>query len=211
MEHIVLTISSELFDDVSHQEASVRKNLTIRTLLAEIQREFGLPDGNYTLTLASSGQTLDLDKTLEQFGIRTGAELVFGRERRRLSQQMIAKGGHFFQAISSSTMAVVREESSGTIFELRWQPALIGRPDASNQASAEILAINLGAFDESRSVSRQHARITEHNGLYYLEGLVEKNPTYLNEQKLAAGERRNLKNGDKIRAGKITMTFSLKS
>jgi len=207
MDRIILTISSELFDETD-QEASVRKNVTVRSLIDEIRREFSLLEGNYTLSLKGSNP-LDPDKTLEQLGIQTGVELTFDRERRRLSQQIVARGGQYFQAISGKRQAVLREDSSGQVFVLEWQPAVIGRPDAGNAASAEVLAVNLGGLPDARTVSRQHARITESGGQFFLEGIAERNPTFLNEQQLLPGEKRALASGDKVRVGSITLTLMI--
>ncbi len=209
MDRIILTISSELFDETD-QEASVRKNVTVRSLIDEIRREFSLLDGNYTLSVKGGSRQLELDKTLEQLGIQTGAELTFDRERRRLSQQIVARGGQYFQAISGRRRAVLREESTGQVFELDWQPAIIGRPDAANLASADALAVNLGGLPEARTVSRQHARITEYGGQFFLEGVAERNPTFLNEQQLLPGEKRALASDDKIRVGSITLALTLR-
>src|SRR5206468_4161557 len=68
MARTILTITSDLFDDTS-QEASIRENLPIRTLLVECRKEFSLPDGNYILTVKSTGKMLDPEKTLEQAGV----------------------------------------------------------------------------------------------------------------------------------------------
>lgn len=207
MDRIILTISSELFDE-TEQEASVRKNVTVRNLIDEIRREFSLLEGNYTLSLKGRSP-LDPDKTLEQLGIQTGVELTFDRERRRLSQQIVARGGQYFQAIGGKRQAALRDDVSGQVFVLEWQPALIGRPDAGNAASAEALAVNLGGLPEARTVSRQHARITEYGGQFFLEGIAERNPTFLNEQQLLPGEKRALTSGDKIRVGGVTLTLIL--
>ncbi len=88
MDRIVLTISSELFDDNPRHEASIRTNTTVRGLIDEIRREFNLLDGNYSLTLKGSKKPLESDKTLDQLGVQTGSELIFERERRRLSQRV---------------------------------------------------------------------------------------------------------------------------
>jgi hypothetical protein len=209
MDRIILTISSDLFDD-TNQEASVRKNLPVRSLITDIQREFSLPEGNYSLSLKGSSKPLDPEKTLEQLGIQTGVELLFGRERRKFIRPIAVRGGGTFRMIMDLNQAFLREDSTGKIFEIEWQPAIIGRPDASNPQSADTLCADLSAFEEARSVSRQHARITELKGQYYLEGLAEKNPTYLNEQEIMVGEKRSLKAGDKIRVGKIMLTFGLR-
>jgi hypothetical protein len=209
MDRVVLTISSELFDDNPRQEASVRTNVTVRGLIDEIRREFNLVTGNYTLTVKGGPKPLEGSKTIEQVGLQTGAELVFERERRRLSQQIVLRGGQVFQTITSATRAMLREESTGTEFELEWQPALIGRADASHPDETSKLAVDLGEFAEARSVSRQHARITEQGGRYFLESLAERNPTFLNDREMLPGEKRVLQDGDHIRLGKFTLVFSV--
>ena len=206
-DRIVLTVSSELFDDDPTQEASVRVNVSIRSLIAEVRREFNLPEGNYSLTLKDGEQPLAFDQTLEQLKIQTGAELIFERERRGLSQMIVTRGGSIFQAITSDTRALLRAEETGTLFEIEWQPAIIGRPSANQPGSANALAVNLGDQPEGRSVSRQHARITERGDQYFLESMAERNPTFLNDEELVVGEKRRLSPGDVIQVGKIRLAF----
>lgn len=206
MERYILTISSELFDE-PEQEASVRKNLTVRVLIEEIRQEFNLLEGSYTLTLMDGDEPLDSDKTLSELGIQTGSALVFERTRARLSQQMIARGGQFFQGIHGARRMALREQDSGQVFPIRWQPAIIGRAAARDPLSAEALAVNLSDLEEGRTVSRQHAQITEYNGRYFVEALSDKNPTFLNADELAVGEKRALEPGHTIRVGKIALVF----
>ena len=207
MERYILTISSDLFDDEAEQEASVRKNVTIRTLVEEIRQEFNLLEGSYVVRFKDAEQGLAGDQTLEELGVQTGSELVFERERMRLSQQIIARGGQYFQGIAGARRMVVREAASDQTFPIRWQPAIIGRPNARAPQSAEALAVNLGPLPEGRTVSRQHAQITEHRGRYYVEALSDKNPTFLNDQELTVGEKRALDAGDTIRVGKFELIF----
>jgi hypothetical protein len=204
MERIVLTIMSELFDE-TEQEASVRKNVTVRTLIDEILQEFSLLEGRYLLKAHGSDKPLDNDKTINDLGIQTGAQLVFERERARLSQQIVSRGGQFFQGITAPQLLALREQDTGTEFLVRWQPAIIGRPSANNPASGEALAVNLGDLAEARTISRQHAQITEYAGRYFVEGLAEQNSTFLNEDELLPGEKRALEKGDKIRVGRVTL------
>lgn len=208
MERIILTISSELFDEVE-QEASVRKNLTVRALIEEIRQEFGLLEGSYVLKLRGSNAPLESDRTLDQLGIKTGDELVFERERMHLSQQMFARGMPGARPISSGPRAVLIEQSTHQQFPLRWQPAQIGRSSATDPASSQALAVNLANLPEGRTVSRQHAQITERAGHYFLEPLAEQNPTLLNDRALLPGEKRPLTDGDVIQVGKIALTFTL--
>jgi len=206
----ILTITSDMFD-VPTQEISIRENLPIRTLLAETRKEFDLPDGNYSLVIKSSGKVLDPDKTLEQSGVQTGAALILNRERRAPQREMSSVMQDFSRRmITGSNRAYLREEDSGQVFEIQWQPAVIGRPDANNPASASTLAVNLGLFEGAKTVSRHHARITEQNGQFFLEGMADHNPTYLNEGLIREGERRLLQPEDKIRVGKFTLTFGVK-
>lgn len=207
MERIILTVESELFDEVN-QETSIRKNVTIRNLMAEIQREFSLPEGNYLLQVKGAKHSLELDKTLEQLGIQTGAELVFARDRRNAARVM-ALGGSTHTLITSGRQAYLVEEESGKVFEIEWQPAIIGRPDANNPISGQTLAVNLSGFEEARTVSRQHASITERNGVYFIESMAERNPALLNGDTIHIGERRSLHVDDKILIGKIALTFKL--
>lgn len=208
MERYILTITSELFDE-TEQEASVRKNLTVRALIEEIRQEFSLLDGSYTLKLKNSTDPLDNDKMLEELGVQTGSELVFERERMRLSQQIVSRGGQFFQSIHGAKRMALREPVTGQKFSILWQPAIVGRSQARDPQGGEALAANLGDLEEGRTVSRQHAQITEHAGNYFVEGLADKNPTFLNEQELHVGEKRALKPGDTIRVGKVELVFEL--
>lgn len=210
MDRIILTITSELFDEADRrQEVSVRANLTVRALIEEIRREFNLLDAGYRLTLAGQREALPLDRTMEQLGLQTGAELVFERDRHRLDQRVIARGGQYFEAVSQPGRARLREAASGQAFPLEWQPAIIGRPDAANPATAQALAVDVSALAEGRTVSRRHAQITERAGTYYLEALNERNPTLLNGQALALGERRALSPGDRIRVGLVELVFEV--
>jgi hypothetical protein len=210
MDRVTVTISSDLFDDNTHQEVSLRKNITVRSLIEDIRREFSLMDANYTLRLKDQKQPFPLEQTIDQLGLQTGAELLFDREqRRRLSQQFVVRGGKTFDTIVGPARGMLREEGSGESYELKWQPAIIGRQDPKNPASAKTLAVDLSEQPEARTVSRQHAQITEVNGQYFLEALEPRNPTLLNDRPLLPGERRPLLPGDKIQVGKIALVFAI--
>jgi len=208
MERVVVTITSDLFDE-SNQEASIRKNVSVRSLMGEIQKEFTLQEGNYALRLRGKSTVLDVDKTIEQLGIQTGAELIFSRERRSASRAS-AGSGSSSRSLSGVRGAYIKEETTGKIWEIEWQPAIIGRPDAGNTNSGTTLAVDLGGFEEARSVSRQHASITERSGNYFVESLSDRNPAYLNGESIFVGERARLRDGDEILIGKIALTFRLR-
>ncbi len=208
MPRIVLTLTSPLFDE--DQEVSIRENLPARTLLAEIRKEYNLTEGNFLLQNKSNGKMIDPEKTLEQSGIQTGAVIVFNAERRAPMRMPLVQDVNVRRPIMGSVRAFLKEEETGQIYDIPWQPAVIGRPDANHPESAETLAVNLGASEAAKSVSRAHARLLEQNGLYYLEPLAEHNPTFLNDGVVRLGERRVLEPGDKITVGKISLIFDTK-
>lgn len=210
MARLVVTISSDLFD-TPDQEASVRENLPVHTLIEETIKEFNLPeDALYTLRVESSGKLLDPEKTLEQQGIKTGERLRFSRER-RAARRGVALGSDASRImLTTPKRPYFREDSRGEIFDITFQPAIIGRPDHTNPASRELLAVNLENYEDAKSVSRYHARVTEHEGQFFIESLAEHNPVYLNGSIVRVGEKRLMQAGDKVRVGKITLTFGLR-
>jgi hypothetical protein len=211
MTRLVVTISSDLFDN-AEQEASVRENLPVRTLIEETLKEFNLPeDALYALRIEGSGRVLDGEKTLEQQGVKTGERLTFSRERRAPRREAAIGGGASRILFTTSKRPYFREDSRGEMFNIEFQPAIIGRPDQNNPASRELLAVNLESYEGAKSVSRYHARVTEDQGQFYLESLAEHNPAYLNGSIVRFGEKRVMYPGDKIRIGQITLTFGVRT
>src|SRR5262249_3688285 len=108
MPRIILTISSPLFDE--DQEVSIRENLPGRTLMAEILKEYGLGDGNYSLRFRDTNKPVDFDKTLEQSGVQTGAALMFNLERRvQVRPVMAAVDANARRPITGPVRAFLRE------------------------------------------------------------------------------------------------------
>lgn len=208
MQRLNVTIESDLFEE--SQEASLREHLAVRKLLSEITSEFELPEGQYTLYLKSNGQMLNPEKTFEQCGVRMGAVLVLrGIERARPVESTDRLALPSLRPIQGARKAYLQEERTGTWFEIHSQPALIGRPDTSNPQSAALLVVNLGELEGAKSVSRNHAQITETQGLYLIQALSESNPTYVNDSPLRLSEPRVLAVGDTIRVGRFTLGFAL--
>ncbi|OHD15201.1 MAG: hypothetical protein A2086_11730 [Spirochaetes bacterium GWD1_27_9] len=56
-------------------------------------------------------------------------------------------------------------------------------------------------------VSRHHAVVTFENGVAYIKDTDSTNGTYINGQKLVAGKKYQLKNGDKIKIGTTVINF----
>jgi pSer/pThr/pTyr-binding forkhead associated (FHA) protein len=90
-------------------------------------------------------------------------------------------------------------DATGSIFKLG-DATVIGREDPS-------LQIDFEGYPNGKYISHRHAQIVMIDGKYYIEDLGSSNHTWVNEIKLASGQSEPLKDGDKIRFGKIELTF----
>ncbi len=78
---------------------------------------------------------------------------------------------------------------------------LIGRPDPAAGINPEI---DLGPFNSAGTLSRRHARIAREGSLYFLrEETGVANGTFVNDERLQAGQKVPIKPGDKLRFGLI--------
>lgn len=59
----------------------------------------------------------------------------------------------------------------------------------------------------SRTVSALHARLTCEGEGYYLENLSKTNPTFVNGRAIGDGEKRLLRDGDRIDLGEVSVSF----
>lgn len=168
------------------QPASVNPDMLVQELIMEIGREFEInPVEEFELYHKESRQALEKGESVA-VATYPGETLVFDRPATRLRQP-----------IHSNHRASLQLQDNKEIYEVQWQPAIIGRPDADPVHSA-LLAIKLDFLDNSRRISRRHAQITEEDGTYYLELLAEKNPTFLNQEAMKVGQKYPLKPGDRI-------------
>jgi hypothetical protein len=90
-------------------------------------------------------------------------------------------------------------EVTGSVFKLG-DTTLIGREDPS-------LQIDFDGYEDGKYISHRHAQIVKHDGAYYIEDLGSSNHTRVNGAKISPGQSQPLKEGDKIRFGKIEVTF----
>jgi serine/threonine-protein kinase len=97
---------------------------------------------------------------------------------------------------------------NGVLWERRIveNPFNIGRRSLSRQIFPHL---DLTYNDPAAYVSRQHARIVADAGGYFLEDLGSANGTFLNDRRLPAGVPTRMRNGDRVRIGKVQMTFIL--
>jgi len=89
--------------------------------------------------------------------------------------------------------------NGNSIFRLG-EKTLIGRQDAR-------LDIDFEGYPEGQYISSQHAQIIKMNGRFYCEDLGSSNFTFVNDKKLVHGQLEALATGDKLRFGKIVLTF----
>jgi pSer/pThr/pTyr-binding forkhead associated (FHA) protein len=81
----------------------------------------------------------------------------------------------------------------------------IGREDPVSNVFPDIDLTDHGG-DEA-GVSREHARITVQGSQISIEDLNSTNFTYVNQQKLTAGQPHPLNDGDEIRLGQLKLTY----
>lgn len=195
-DYIQLTIASDEFDDKPQHAVDVLNNVPVKSIVFEIQKEFNLK-GSFGIWLKRNKQELDINRTLSEQQIKTGAELEFGRKAKRIpagaAEITGPKRGFFTIEGASETFAVV------------WQPALIGR--STDSASATTLAIDLTVIDKSKSVSRQHASVSENNGEFSIQRLAEGNPVTVNGTQIGYLSPVPLKHLSVVKIGNLTMTF----
>ena len=97
---------------------------------------------------------------------------------------------------------------NGVLWERRISenPFNIGRRSLSRQIFPHL---DLTYNDPAAYVSRQHARIVADAGGYFLEDLGSANGTFLNDRRLPGGVPTRMRNGDRVRIGKVQLTFIL--
>ena len=105
--------------------------------------------------------------------------------------------------------AFLKDETTNRVYEIQWQPAIIGRP--TNEAEHNImLAVNLQLHPLGQTVSRTHAQIIFSKGSFFVEALAENNPLSVNGKPVPVNARREIKNGDRLILGRnnLSMTFN---
>jgi pSer/pThr/pTyr-binding forkhead associated (FHA) protein len=195
-----IDVKLDIFEHVG-QRARLRKSLTVSGLVEEILREFDdiaadTPE-KYAVFLKGMERPLNASLTLTQLDIQPQDELVFEYVRQNI-RRMLKPENYVF----------LRDESSGRVYDIQWQPAILGRP--TNEAEHNImLAVNLQLHPKGLTISRKHAGITFANGHYYIEALADNNPLAVNGRGVAFNTRRELKNGDRIILGRndLPLTF----
>lgn len=90
-------------------------------------------------------------------------------------------------------------DNTGSIFKLG-DATVIGREDPSIQ-------IDLDGYPDAKYVSHRHAQIIKMNDKFYVEDLGSSNFTWVNDIKLIKGQSEPLESNDKLKLGKLILTF----
>lgn len=197
-DYIRMSISSDLFVEKPQQNVEVLGSVPVKTVIYEVMKEFSLK-GSYALWWKNNKQELDLNRTLADQHVTMGAELEFGQRALRFPAGSTQ--------ITGTMRGYFRAEGDGRTFPLAWQPALIGR--STDAASASQLAVDLKDIDQTKTVSRQHAQVTENNGEYLIQRLADNNQLVVDGRQLARLSPVGLKNGSVVKVGNLTLAFVL--
>ena len=95
--------------------------------------------------------------------------------------------------------------STGNVFPVFKSDALLGRYDSVTGMTPEI---DLTNEDQSRNISRRHARLVIKDGKFFIaEEIGTMNGTFLNGQRLPNGVLTPLKDGDELVLCRLGLTF----
>ncbi len=140
------------------------------------------------------------------------------RETNRQIEQMLSGGGRVeapreVQPAAARTTGTVKSDAlaffvanaTGAVFPILKNDGLIGRYDSVTGMHPEI---DLTDEDQTRNVSRRHARVVVRDGQFFVaEEIGTMNGTFLNSQKLANGVLTPIKDGDELTLCRLVLTF----
>jgi CRP-like cAMP-binding protein len=142
------------------------------------------------------------------------------RETNRQLEQVMSSGGQTSiempdvpapppatTTIQSEALAYFISAASGSVFPIFKPESLIGRFDSVTGLSPDI---DLTSEDQSRNISRRHARLVLKNGQFHIaEDIGTMNGTFLNGQKLANGVLTPIDDGDELTLCRLTLSFRI--
>jgi CRP-like cAMP-binding protein len=100
-------------------------------------------------------------------------------------------------------------QATGNVFPVFKSDSLLGRYDSVTGMTPEI---DLTNEDQSRNISRRHARLVVKEGKHFLaEEIGTMNGTFLNGQKLPNGVLTPIKDGDELILCRLALTFKTPS
>ncbi|MHB0855995.1 MAG: serine/threonine protein kinase [Anaerolineae bacterium] len=123
----------------------------------------------------------------------------------RLEARFCRTCGTPFVAPLPPVLTLVRPEGGHWEYPLRGGQSLIGR-----HGGALPVDLDLDFYDPEGFVSRNHARVTQQQRRYQIEDLESANGTFVNGQRLAPHVPHLLRNGDRIRMGRVVLRFQIR-
>ena len=140
------------------------------------------------------------------------------RETNRQIEQILAKTGGALPepgevqppaatagTLQTEAVAYFISTATGNVFPVYKSDALIGRFDSVTGMRPEV---DLTNEDQSRNISRRHARLVIKDGNYFIaEEIGTMNGTFLNGKKLANGVLTPIKDGDELTLCRLSVTF----
>jgi hypothetical protein len=205
MARTTLAIQFKIEQLKGDKRINIRSNITAGDLITAIQKQFSL-DGLYELKLGN--RLLDPALPLDEQGVADQVRLMFSAtEMKRSDTADLIAGGVRRDFSVAKQRVFVSDDREGTEYDITWQPAVLGRRDPRDAWRNRLLAVDLEEAGDAMSVSRHHACITEAAGEFYVEGLSDRNPTYVNDAPLRFGVKMLLHAGDRILMGRISLTF----
>jgi CRP-like cAMP-binding protein len=109
------------------------------------------------------------------------------------------------RSVQAEAVAFFLSKPTGNVFPVFKTDSLIGRYDSVTGMSPEI---DLSNEDQSRNISRRHARLVLKDGKPYIaEEIGTMNGTFLNGQKLGNGVLTPIKDGDELTLCRLSLTF----
>ncbi len=169
-----------------------------------------------------SGETFgDMIKANPEIAVRMlRKQSIRLRETNRQLEHVLANGGGAgvppapeARAAASPTSGTMQAEakaffisvSTGNVFPVFSNEALIGRFDSVTGQSPEV---DLTREDQSRNISRRHARIVIKDGKFFVaEEIGTMNGTFLNGQKMPTGVLTPINDGDELTLCRLQLQF----
>jgi CRP-like cAMP-binding protein len=109
--------------------------------------------------------------------------------------------------LHAEALAYFHSPASGNVFPIFKPESLIGRYDSVTGTSPDV---DLTAEDQSRNISRRHARLVLKNGQFHIaEEIGTMNGTFLNGQKLANGVLTPIDDGDELTLCRLSLKFRI--
>lgn len=194
--------------DIGQRRVNVRGSLLVSSLIATVKDKHNL-DGEWALRLHGMRTFFPLDAGLIQLGIVDGTSLVCMRLVESTGTADAITAGVRQPFSKNYARVYLREQRTLVEFNLRWQPALIGRRDLRNPSNNRLLSADLEDLEELPSVSRHHAAITEKDGSFYIEPTQERNAVLMDGARIRYGERHPLQPGAVIKVGNISLSLQI--